>query len=674
MKPLLLKDLRENLKIALIGLAIFTLLLVDCYYGSLAHLEALVSNDRGNAVVLPQPLLGDLAGIMTLFCALFGVGLGFLQNRNEAHRDLWAFLVHRPLSRTRIFWAKTMAGLALYSLGAGLPLAIFVVFVRLPGKVAAPFEWGMVWPLFCLFLTGLAYYFAGALTGLRHARWYLSRSFGLGMAWLASSAVLDPACRFPLLGVILPTVVLATAVWGSYQTGGAYRGQPVAGKGALALAMATSSFFILFIFTRGIIYLASGGSAPQSYTYTNYEMFGDGTVVKTTYRNGQAVETADTDGHPLIAIKTNKPFDQNEFYGKRAEDRFKLSNMPEPREGRRLARNAYDYFRAWNFANKTVWYLDRHGKLTGYDSHTRKCIGTLSAPDGEPFLWQGGQSYIYNPEDHQTQLFFFTKKAVYQVDFLAHTVTPVFTPENEEAISGFSGEVSGDFNEAWLVSTHNQVYLLDTAGKVIFKIPYDPDYVKYPDVQLWDLDRTNAAIPHFAVWFTTHANRYVASNSRRPIQVVWLSPDLGVIKKASLPPLPQSHLTPSTADKIAGKLALALVPPVVAVVSVWTFFGGGYLTNFPLAVICAGVVWWLARRYQFPLTARIGWALFMLLTGLPGLLGFLCVQEWPAREVCPDCQKRRVVDREFCEHCGAPFPPPEKNGTEIFAPLEKALA
>jgi len=49
------------------------------------------------------------------------------------------------------------------------------------------------------------------------------------------------------------------------------------------------------------------------------------------------------------------------------------------------------------------------------------------------------------------------------------------------------------------------------------------------------------------------------------------------------------------------------------------------------------------------------------------------VQEWPARVVCPQCKKRRTVDRENCEHCGAPFPPPEKNGTEIFVPLEGTL-
>ena len=45
------------------------------------------------------------------------------------------------------------------------------------------------------------------------------------------------------------------------------------------------------------------------------------------------------------------------------------------------------------------------------------------------------------------------------------------------------------------------------------------------------------------------------------------------------------------------------------------------------------------------------------------------VMEWHAREACPNCKKLRVVDHAQCEHCGAGFAPPEKTGTEVFAPL-----
>ena len=43
--------------------------------------------------------------------------------------------------------------------------------------------------------------------------------------------------------------------------------------------------------------------------------------------------------------------------------------------------------------------------------------------------------------------------------------------------------------------------------------------------------------------------------------------------------------------------------------------------------------------------------------------------ERPAREPCAVCGKKRVVTRELCEHCGAPFGAPALDGTEIFEPV-----
>jgi hypothetical protein len=86
-------------------------------------------------------------------------------------------------------------------------------------------------------------------------------------------------------------------------------------------------------------------------------------------------------------------------------------------------------------------------------------------------------------------------------------------------------------------------------------------------------------------------------------------------------------------------------------------------------LVCLPVGLWLGRRYHFSITAQAGWAVFHVLFGVPGLLAFLCVQEWPARETCPNCKRPRLVDRPQCDRCGADWPPPETTGTEVFAPL-----
>jgi hypothetical protein len=67
-----------------------------------------------------------------------------------------------------------------------------------------------------------------------------------------------------------------------------------------------------------------------------------------------------------------------------------------------------------------------------------------------------------------------------------------------------------------------------------------------------------------------------------------------------------------------------------------------------------------------------------LLFGPLGLLLMLALEEWPARIACPACQQPRRVDRDRCEHCGAPHALPAPDGTEIFetpsATADAALA
>src|ERR1051326_1585838 len=58
-----------------------------------------------------------------LFYALtavgFGAALGFVQLHFEAHGDKRSLLLHRPLSPSRIFAAKAVAGVGLYGLALG---------------------------------------------------------------------------------------------------------------------------------------------------------------------------------------------------------------------------------------------------------------------------------------------------------------------------------------------------------------------------------------------------------------------------------------------------------------------------------------------------------------------------------------------------------------------------
>ena len=188
MNTLFRKELREQTKVALLGLAIFTVILMGAYKSCMSTLVNFAAGGGGQMQgEQMQPLLSS--GLLTpaaFFCAFFGIALGWLQIHAEKHRDLWAYLIHRPITRTAILRSKIAAGMCLYVLGAGLPLLVLVAVAATPGRVAAPFEWAMTLPVLVIFLTGIVCYFAGMLTGLRQARWYGSRGVGLGLAIFAS--------------------------------------------------------------------------------------------------------------------------------------------------------------------------------------------------------------------------------------------------------------------------------------------------------------------------------------------------------------------------------------------------------------------------------------------------------------------------------------------------------
>src|SRR5579871_598198 len=129
MKALIRKELRENLKVALPGFLILSVILSDSWSDSPI-----------------QPLVNRNA-LFDLTCNLFGLVLGWFQVSREKNRDLWAFLIHRPLTQTQIFMAKVIAGLAIYLAAMGLPLLVFVVACSRPGQFASPFEWEMGWSL-----------------------------------------------------------------------------------------------------------------------------------------------------------------------------------------------------------------------------------------------------------------------------------------------------------------------------------------------------------------------------------------------------------------------------------------------------------------------------------------------------------------------------------------------
>ncbi len=673
MKQLILKELREQFKVALIGLAVLTLMVSLAFVAYGSQLQQVVWYMGQVSSDSLQPLLrNELLIQVSFFCAIFGTLLGWLQIRAEKHPDLWAFLVHRPIHWTRIVQSKVVAGLLLYVAGTGLPLFGLILVVSIPGNVAAPFEWAMALPLTSIFLVGMVYYFAGLLTGLRKARWFASRGFGLGLAVVANFSLFAvPEFWHALLIIVVAETLLALAVWGSYRTGGFYRDQPIVGKVALTVASTVSVLVLLSLLCAVTVnMLVSRGG----YSYSHYRLTRDGNILRVVQRGFDEADVEDMNGQSVLDEKTGRKIQPKDLQSRYAQSVSASVNVEKrARRNNQFGERFFHiarYFGPWRVQDKALWYLTADGRLVAYHGITRRFAGVLvpqgtggarTADDSRFLLPQNySYSYLYN---YMPPGVLVSARTAYLVDLENRKLKPLLTVTNGDAIHGFSevrSPLAPATNDSVLILTRTSIRLLDLEGGTKLNLPYVPSHPEYPTVSVFWLVPTNT----FAVRFDPDYLLNKESGGKLLSRVEWVNADESIRNTMDLPKLSEPAQL-----RLAERFVIPLMPPAFPLWSWDEPYRTWNLLRIIPAILCVWVGWWLGRRNNLTLKAQTGWGIFHLLFGLPGLLAFLAVQEWPAKESCPGCKKTRVVDRERCEHCGANFAPPEKTGTEIFEPL-----
>jgi hypothetical protein len=426
------------------------------------------------------------------------------------------------------------------------------------------------------------------------------------------------------------------------------------------------------------------------YSQTQYQMTKDGAIYKVTQGDGDQSNIVDLQGKPLVDSKTGRRIGTADFNRRvciRVQIRPDFSNQAP--HGRWFDRDC-NRFTFWRATPDTLWYYwGRYGRLVGYDIATRRFIGSLG-PDGFAQTVSGDGSRFRFGDDRNgfapaSRRIINTADTVYALDLERRATKAIFILTNESsgattlsATTNTANETIGGIAEVslnsydWdytIVVTRDYIRLLTPDGKVLWRAAYKPGYPDYNWIQVAFLDSRN----QFALWLSPSWYAQGKAGGKLPTQVVWLDREQGVLKNTDLPELFHNGREFAREQKL---ISLSISPALLVMIPLineqpqledipWV------LVRYSLAaaLVCLPIGWWLGLRYSLSLPARLGWAAFYLVFGIPGLLTFLSVQEWPARESCPNCRKLRVVDRGQCEHCGADFAPPEKNGTEIFEPL-----
>ena len=94
----------------------------------------------------------------------------------------------------------------------------------------------------------------------------------------------------------------------------------------------------------------------------------------------------------------------------------------------------------------------------------------------------------------------------------------------------------------------------------------------------------------------------------------------------------------------------------------------GWLPMLIVSLLALALAVYCFRRHRRYYQRASGvWFLFVLLTGVAGLVAYLFHRRWPVLEKCPACGRDVPRDRETCANCGAAFPLPEPKGCEVFA-------
>ena len=663
MKPLFWKELRQSLKWAFAVLAIMSIAAIAAIYFAWD-----VSRSGGY-----MPPFERFQQLSVVACPLAGLFLGVLHVLSEKHRDLWAFLVHRPISRTTIVLAKSSAGLVLYFVAAGVPVAAMNVWLSIPGNVPAPFYGPMVLPGLADVLTGSVYYLAGLLISMRDARWYGSRVLPLGVAVICSVIVASVWYFWvALIAIIVAAGILGVAAWGSFVGGGQYGPQPRTAKAALGASL-LAGIAIVFVLGGMVVSAIASAAATGPSTRTSYQITNDGEIVRLVQdRWGRAVEITDLDGTHNRELERKAQEDDRWYSMFLGTNTVVVPDESEPNPN--LAhgyRHAGTFYQPAARAGPTLWLYSFHERLVlVFDTERGVLVGRLGptefkAPPNSP-VQRFGEIVFLSP--WSSVLAF--RDVLYRLRPRERTIATLIAPAGERvlALTHLRSQAFG----AFVLVTDRTIRFMTRDGEVLTATDVEHDLVRYGYLQFAATENPQ----RFYVWYGP-SHRPDVEALKLPGDLIVYGPNGTIVGRHELPAIPRSRSYATWDD-----VALGLTAPLAAMGTAFvvalaigdsSFDPGGpvrtdvvFVLMSLMAIVCAVVTVRLARRYAFSRGQRWGWSVFNFLAGPMGLALLWCLRDWPARLPCAACGRRRVTSRDRCEHCDSAFPPPARDGTEIF--------
>jgi hypothetical protein len=684
MKAMIWKEWRENAKWALLA---FLALGLATLYATTKGFDSSNSQQITN--------LFEATTTLTMFVVpLFASALGALQVGTELRRDQWAFLLHRPVSRTTIFAGKVIAGLSLYLLATLTPTLILALWMRTPGNLAAPFDWRFLFAPMANILVGITFYFCGMLAAVRPARWYGSRAIGFAMAFGCLVVVNMVPEFWQASGIaLLGGVLLGLAAWGSFLTTGTYGRQPRVAKIALGITMLVSLMIVvggLAIFTLETVVQGDRQASYQDRPpYEAYMIDKSGRILKVSYVEGFPQSATDLQGR---TVSVPRAPDDNWSLGRS----FLILRRWRGYDGIDFRSTSRYYLRllGTNYYNPTDkkirWFwVKSERRIVGYSPISRALIGSvgpqgfspiaqgLATPFPEPiktFVQRHGSA---NYGDIQCLSF---AHSVYVFNLNTMRMTRIYEAVTEAPLQGVDivSALSEAGDGAIALADANTIRVFGQNGRLLFATPFEIQDTK-------NLTLTISATPkkdRFFLWY--EPRRESRKESVRLDHISEFSSNGVLLAKHKLPLLKKPDRGTYTNPLWYEMAAPVLVPPIAmtaaTAISTYTLpedpakeeiaglvkMRWLWLLSLVAGLVYAGLTLRLAKRSDLSPRTCFGWAIASFALGLFGALTLLALHEWPTLLACPHCDKKRSVNHRQCEHCAAVFPEPVLDDTAIF--------
>jgi hypothetical protein len=686
MTPLILKEVRENLKWALLLMVVLSLGELYALYpkGEQPYYTYLLSG-----ITLCSNSFLDAT---TFGCAAVGFLLGLVQILPELKKDRWASLLHRPVSRGVIFRGKAVAGILLYSLAAVPPFLLSIWLAATPGHFAVPFVPKMVLPGTADLCMGAVYYCAALALGLQRGGWVGLRVFPLLAAVHATYFVLANKLFYVAIeAAVLMALALFTAAWGEMQNQDALRARPWLGKCAF-LAAVFYGVCGLGDLARSFCTTLASPSGPNFY---RYEITAEGVPLRLVYSNsGVVVSVRDLAGKPVTDPKYLPDRAWNNVdHLNRFSEYIGDAHGFTPRRYQPSYRETRSYLWADNpsFSGRVEQWFTLVGQnyLADYLPAQKIAIALLdrrgfqpasAEPQGFPpevTLGYAGQGSRCLWDASHAQCAFLGSRRI--VDLTLPDASLIYGVG-----SAWARTDNGSVNVFGLAMGNGLAVYNDKAALVTY-LPYHRDTDRWGLLSLG----INRTLDRFYLWYEPSAWIHEEVRKTMPSFFEVVNRQGQVLDDYALPPLPEVKRVPTWDTVLARRLqspafffGTMLYKEVGAqlgstrlrgdLAGQWgrdrrlTIETSLYVIGLSLLLAVATFIW--ARRVYFPWRRALAWTCFVLAFGPPGFITFRLSADWPRFVSCPNCGSRRPIDTEDCPRCGADWPAPPTTGIEIFDP------